>query len=99
MRIATWNINSVRLRLAQVLKFVKEKNIDVLCLQETKTPDEHFPSEDFKKIGLEHQYFRGEKSYNGVSIVSKTSFTDCDFLNLCDKGDTRHIYVKFKNNI
>ena len=62
MRIASWNINSVRLRLEQVLKFVQDQNIDVLCLQETKTQDEFFPSEGFKKIGMKYQYFRGEKS-------------------------------------
>ena len=70
MRISTWNINSVRLRLQQVLDFVKDKNIDLLCLQETKTPDENFPSKDFVEIGLKYQHFRGEKSYNGVAILS-----------------------------
>ena len=99
MRIATWNINSVRLRLHQVLTFIKEQNIDLICLQETKTPDEHFPSEDFKKIGMEHQYFRGEKSYNGVAILSKIKFTDNKYINWHGKGDTRHVLVKLKNNI
>ena len=70
MRLSTWNINSVRLRLQQVLSFVKNKKIDLLCLQETKTLDENFPSKDFAKIGLKHQHFRGEKSYNGVAILS-----------------------------
>ena len=70
MRIATWNINSVRLRIFQVLKFVQEQNIDILCLQETKTEDKFFPSESFEKIGMKHQYYRGEKSYNGVAILS-----------------------------
>ena len=55
MRIATWNINSVRLRLNQVLRFIQEQKIDVICLQETKTQDEFFPSEDFKKIGMKYQ--------------------------------------------
>ena len=50
MRIATWNINSVRLRLPQVLRFIKEQNIDVMCLQETKTPDEHFPKKEFDEV-------------------------------------------------
>ena len=67
MRIATWNINSVRLRVHHVLRFIKEQNIDVMCLQETKTHDDFFPSYDFSKIGMEFQYFRGEKSYNGVA--------------------------------
>ena len=99
MRIATWNINSVRLRLHQVLKFIKEQNIDVVCLQETKTQDENFPSDDFKKIGMEYQYYRGEKSYNGVAILSKIKFTEKKHINWFEKGDTRHISVKFKNKI
>ena len=99
MRIATWNINSVRLRLNQVLKFIKDKQIDILCLQETKTQDEFFPSEDFTKIGMKHQYYRGEKSYNGVAILSKIDFTDKRHINWCKKNDSRHISVKLKNQI
>ena len=71
MRIATWNINSVRLRVAHVLKFVNEYNIDVICLQETKTENEYFPSNKFVDAGMKYLYFRGEKSYNGVAILSK----------------------------
>ena len=99
MRIATWNINSVRLRLNQVLKFIKDKKIDILCLQETETQDEFFPSEDFVKIGMKHQYYRGEKSYNGVAILSKIDFFDKSHINWCKKNDSRHISVKLKNNI
>ena len=99
MRIATWNINSVRLRIAHVLRFIKEQNIDVMCLQETKTQDEFFPKDELEKIGFKHQYYRGEKSYNGVAIVSKFEFTDTGYLNWCEKDDTRHIYIKLNNNI
>ena len=99
MKIATWNINSVRLRLPQILKFVKGNNIDLLCLQETKTTDENFPSEDFFKIGLKHQHYRGEKSYNGVAILSNTKLEDKNFINWCGKNDTRHISVKLNKNI
>ncbi len=99
MRIATWNINSVRLRIHHVLRFIKEQNIDVMCLQETKTTDENFPSEDFRKVGMKYQYYRGEKSYNGVAIVSKFELTDPGYINWCKKNDTRHIYVKINNNI
>ena len=99
MRIATWNINSVRLRIHHVLRFIKEQNIDILCLQETKTPDELFPRDELEKIGLKHQYYRGEKSYNGVAIISKFEFTDTGYLNWCEKNDTRHIYIKLNNNI
>jgi exodeoxyribonuclease III len=99
MRIATWNINSVRLRLPQVLKFIKDKNIDLLCLQETKTQNEFFPSVDLSKIGMKYQYYRGEKSYNGVAIISNTKLTDMNYIDFCEKGDARHIYVKFKNDV
>ena len=99
MRIATWNINSVRLRIAHVLRFIKEQNIDVMCLQETKTPDENFPSEDFKKAGMKFQCYRGEKSYNGVAIVSRFKFTETGYVNWCKKNDTRHIYIKINNNL
>ena len=99
MRISTWNINSVRLRLQQVLDFVKDKNIDLICLQETKTPDENFPSKDFAEIGLKYQHFRGEKSYNGVAILSNMELIECNYINWCNKNDTRHISVSLKNDI
>ena len=99
MRIATWNINSVRLRLNQVLEFINEKQIDTICLQETKTQDQFFPKDEFSKIGMKYQYFRGEKSYNGVAILSNTKFTDIYFRDYCKNGDTRHVSVKFKNKI
>ena len=99
MRIATWNINSVRLRIHHVLRFIKEQNIDVMCLQETKTPNEFFPSKELEKIGYVHQYFRGEKSYNGVAIISKFEFIDSGYVNWCNKDDTRHLYVKLENYI
>jgi exodeoxyribonuclease-3 len=99
MRIATWNINSVRLRLPHIIRFITEQNIDVLCLQETKTPDVYFPSEEFVKIGYENQFYRGEKSYNGVAILSKKKILGGQNINWCNKNDTRHISVKFNNEI
>ena len=99
MRIATWNINSVRLRIHHVLRFIKEQNIDVMCLQETKTPDEFFPKDELENCGFKHLYYRGEKSYNGIAIISKFEFSDTSYINWCKKQDTRHIYVKIKNNI
>ena len=99
MRIATWNINSVRLRINHVLRFIKEHGIDVMCLQETKTPDENFPHNEFENFGFKNQYYRGEKSYNGVAILSKLDFKEIKHINWCGKNDTRHIYVKLKSNI
>ena len=69
MRIATWNINSVRLRIQHILRFVKEYDIDIMCLQETKTQDEFFPKDELEKCGFKYQYYRGEKSYNGAAII------------------------------
>ena len=70
MRIATWNINSVRLRINHVIKFIKTHDIDIMCLQETKAQDDFFPIDEFLKIGMNFQHFRGEKYYNGVAILS-----------------------------
>ena len=86
------------MRFLQV-RFVKENEIDVICLQETKTPDEFFPSKEFKENGFVNQYFRGEKSYNGVSILSKFKFDKPTFINWCNKTDTRHICVKLNNTV
>ena len=99
MRIATWNINSVRLRIAHVLRFIIEYEIDIICLQETKTPDEFFPKQEFMDIGYKYQNFRGEKSYNGVAILSKIKLIDNSHINWCEKNDTRHISVKLTNDI
>ena len=99
MRIATWNINSVRLRIHHVLRFIKEYDIDVICLQETKTQNEFFPLEKFYNIGMKHVYIRGEKSYNGVAIISNTPFLKESFANFCGLQDSRHISVVLKNNI
>jgi len=70
MKIATWNINSVRLREEIVLRFLREHSPDVLCLQETKCPDDKFPHEGFEDLGYSHRAIRGEKGYNGVAILS-----------------------------
>ena len=70
MRIATFNCNSVRTRLNIILKWISENDPDVLCLQETKTIDKDFPADAFTKIGY-YPFFRGEKAYNGVAILSR----------------------------
>ena len=69
MKIATWNINSVRLRLDLVLGFLQQANVDVLCLQETKTQDDFFHAKPLLSGWMPYQVFRGEKSYNGVAII------------------------------
>lgn len=94
MKIATWNINSVRLRAPLVKKLSEMRDIDVLCLQETKTPDEHFPVDALKEAGFEYQHFHGMKSYNGVAILSKHPFESQDIHHRVGQEDCRHVGVK-----
>ena len=97
--IITWNINSVRLRQGLVVRLLKKEAPDILCLQETKCPDEAFPSEVFKKAGYPHQAIRGEKGYNGVAILGRIPISDHQHLNWAKKEDCRHQFVKLKNGI
>jgi exodeoxyribonuclease-3 len=75
MKIATFNANSIRARLNSVLAWMRKESPAVLCLQETKVPDKDFPAEAFEDMHY-HTVFRGEKSYNGVAIVSKEPVGD-----------------------
>jgi exodeoxyribonuclease III len=75
MKIATWNVNSINIRLEQMLGWLEETGTDVLCLQETKCVDERFPFEEINNIGYQVA-FSGQKSYNGVAIVSKHEIED-----------------------
>ncbi len=70
MKIISWNVNSVRARITNIVEYIKDENPDVLLLQEIKTQDENFPYEEFKKNGY-NSYVFGQKSYNGVAIISK----------------------------
>ncbi|WP_332065825.1 exodeoxyribonuclease III [Bartonella sp. CB189] len=92
-RIATWNINSIRLRLAQVFHYLDKFPADVLCLQETKCPDNLFPREAFEAAGYKHIALSGQKSYNGVAIVSRFPFKSVEKRLFCEKKDCRHISV------
>ena len=71
MKIVSWNVNSVRARILNILNYIKQFKPDILLLQEIKTQNENFPYEDFKKEGYESYVF-GQKSYNGVAIVSNS---------------------------
>ena len=70
MKIISWNVNSVRARIENILNYIKDSKPDVLLLQEIKTQEVNFPRDAFKNIGYE-SYIYGQKSYNGVAIVSK----------------------------
>jgi exodeoxyribonuclease III len=75
MQIATWNVNSVRTRLGIVTDWLQKQPVDVLCLQETKVTDELFPRSAFTDLGYE-VYISGQKSYNGVALISRQPLTD-----------------------
>jgi exodeoxyribonuclease-3 len=91
LSIATWNINSVRLRIANVERYLRLRKPDVLCLQETKCPDEFFPHMAFEALGYKHRLIQGMKSYNGVAILSKVPFHAMSIHHRCGKEDCRHI--------
>ena len=70
MKIISWNVNSVRARIENILTYIKESKPDILLLQEIKTQEETFPKDAFQSIGYD-SYIFGQKSYNGVAIISK----------------------------
>ena len=75
MKLATWNVNSLNVRLPHVLKWLGENPVDVLCIQETKLTDDKFPIAAIEEAGY-HVVFSGQKTYNGVAILSKLPMTD-----------------------
>jgi len=84
VKLATWNVNSVRVRLPHVLDWLRQHEPDVLCLQETKVPDEDFPVTEFAQAGYAAA-FCGQKSYNGVAILSRKPM--CDVVQTLPKAD------------
>ncbi|MCB9990478.1 MAG: exodeoxyribonuclease III [Rhodospirillales bacterium] len=98
MRILTWNINSVRLRLPLVKKLIRQCDPDIICLQETKTPDEHFPLQDIIDAGYPHTHIHGMKSYNGVAILSRHAFTASEIYHRVEKQDCRHIAIHLETS-
>jgi exodeoxyribonuclease-3 len=91
LTITTWNINSVRLRIDSVAKFIKSFRPDVLCLQETKCPDDRFPRKRFRRLGYEHIALNGQKGYHGVVVVSRLPFESFNVQSFCGKTDCRHV--------
>ncbi|MEO4001046.1 exodeoxyribonuclease III [Mesorhizobium sp. CAU 1732] len=91
--IATWNINSVRLRMPLVERFLAEHQPDVLCLQETKCPDDLFPLKAFRNAGYEHIEISGQKGYHGVATVARRPIASFERRRFCDNGDCRHLSV------
>lgn len=99
MKLISWNINSVRLRMPLITEFIDEQNPDILCLQELKTQDEFFPLQDFKDLGYQYAEFSGEKSYNGVAIISKLPLKNVEVIDVLDYGHKRHIKCDIETKI
>lgn len=93
LKLSTWNINSVRLRIDLVAKFIEAEKPDVLCLQETKCPDDAFPLKRFKALGYPHVALNGQKGYHGVATISRLPFAETNIRTFCNKIDSRHISV------
>ncbi len=97
--LATWNINSVRLRAGLVLRLLREEGPDVLCLQECKSPVEKIPFDLFARAGYGHWVARGQKGYNGVAILSRLPLEDAGHIDWCKRGDARHVAARLENGV
>ena len=93
LSVATWNINSVRLRIGLVGDFLDSHAPDVLCLQEIKCPEDRFPHAAFAERGYNHRLVNGQKGYHGVAIVSRRPFLATAVRAFCGKNDARHTAV------
>ena len=100
MILASWNVNSIKVRLPQVLDWLKKNKVDVLCMQETKSQDKVFPRGEFMQIGY-HSAFYGQKTYNGVAIVSKHPIDEVEgnFSGIPNPEQARFIKARIKDLI
>jgi len=99
LKIASWNINSVRARTEIVEKFLVEEAPDILCLQETKVRDSEFPHELFRRLGYQHNLICGQPMHHGVAIISRVPLREDHRHDWQDNGEARHIGVLLENGI
>lgn len=97
--LATWNINSVRLREALVSRLLTEETPDILCLQECKSPVELIPMDQFRALGYRYMVARGQKGYNGVAILSKLPIADAGETDFAQLGHARHVSARLENGV
>lgn len=97
--LTTWNVNSVRMRLGHIERFLESAQPDVLCLQETKVADPLFPTKPFEKLGYTHHAIAGQKGYHGVAVLSRIPLGDVERIDWCGKGDARHLRVGLPGDI
>ncbi len=93
VRITTWNVNSIRIRIELIMRLVETIHPDILCLQEIKATQEQFPTAILAGLGFCYQFVYPLKGYNGVAILSKRPFLDCQRFDWCGSQDARHISV------
>ena len=99
IRIATWNINSVRFRLDIVERFLAESGVDVLCLQETKVANDQFPHAAFEALGYKHRYLNGQRMHHGVATISRLPLAEERKHDWQDNGEARHIGLRLPNGV
>ncbi|MGH6946823.1 MAG: exodeoxyribonuclease III [Kiloniellales bacterium] len=99
LRIATWNVNSLRQRLGHLARLTAEAAPDVVCLQETKVEDGAFPLQEVKALGYSQILHNGQKSYNGVAILSRLALRPLERRRWCRKDDCRHLAVVLPGDI
>ena len=99
LRITTWNVNSVRLRLASLERLVRAVGPDVLCLQETKVRNELFPVADLAALGFRHHVLHGQAGYHGVAVFAKLPFDEVETIDWCGKDDCRHVRLRLPGDI
>ena len=99
MRLATWNVNSIRQRIDGLQRFVAQASPDVICLQETKVRNEEFPLDAIAALDYPYVEINGQKGYNGVAVLSRLPFSSAFSRSWCGKQDCRHIGVHLSNGI
>ncbi len=99
LKIASWNINSVRFRLSIVEQFLREAAPDILCLQETKAVDDVFPAAAFAALGYTHQVLHGQPMHHGVAIVSRIPLAEDARHDWQDNGEARHVGVRLPSGL
>jgi exodeoxyribonuclease-3 len=97
LTLATWNINSVRIRMKLLQRLAEEQQPDVICLQETKVDDAMFPHSPIEAMGYPYRVVNGRKGYHGVAILSRVPFEKIDALKWCEKDDGRHLMAKLQD--
>lgn len=99
MKIVSWNINSVRFRIAIVEQFLRAERPDILCLQETKVIDGDFPTAAFKAMGYKHIVLHGQRMHHGVAIIARVPLAEDDRLDWQANREARHVGVRLENGL